>query len=624
MTHPFLARLERGLVLADGAMGTELYERGVRAERCFEEVNLVAPDLVVAIHRDYIAAGAELIETNSFGANRLKLEPFGLADRVREINRRAARLAREAREISGIPVLIAGAIGPTGRLLEPLGVTPPEVVRSAYREQIEALLEGGVDLLIIETMGQVEELRQAVLAAREVSDLPIVAQMTFTADGRTLDGHDAAAVLELLAELGVTVAGANCSIGPRPMLTILKALVAANRWQLPLSAMPNAGWPTVVGDRIIFGASPEYFADFALQARALGVRLLGGCCGTTPRHIAAMRQALADDGGMTLVIASPARGQPHPTPAPSSEPSLLRRKLGQEFVVSVEIDPPKGINPQKAIEGARLLRSVGVEFINVADSPMARVRMGALALCILLQQHAGVETILHLTTRDRNVMGLQSDLLGAHALGIRNVLALTGDPPTLGDYPHARPVYDVDSIGLVRILRAFNEGTDIGGNSIGQQASFTIGVACDPTRPNLEEEIERLQRKIAAGAHFVMTQPVFALETWLQFVRMYEARYGPLEVPVLLGILPLQSYRHALFLHNEVPGITLTDEALERMRRAGPNGRREGVRMAQELVLEACSLVDGIYIMPSFGRYEVAAEVLDVLPDRALRRDART
>lgn len=605
--------------MADGAMGTQLYERGVRLDACFEAVNRQDPELVLSVHREYIAAGAEVIETNTFGANRLKLERFGLADAARDLNRRAVRAAREAREITGVPVLIAGSIGPTGRLLRPLGTTDPALVFDAYREQIEALLEGGVDLIIVETIAQLEEMRQAVLAARAVCDLPIVAQMTFAQDGRTVAGQTPEEVLEALVELGATVVGVNCSVGPQGTLQVLRRMAAANRWGIPLSAMPNAGWPTVVGDRVIFGASPEYFADFAREARALGVRLLGGCCGTTPAHIAAMRRALEErDGAETRQRIRVGERRLQPIVA-ADGPTRLAQRLGRDFVVSVEIDPPKGLNPEKAIAGAKMLREVGVEFINVADSPMARVRMSALALCYVLQHEAGVETILHFTTRDRNLMGLQADLLGAHALGVRNILALTGDPPTLGDYPHATPVYDVDSIGLVHILRAFNRGEDAGGAPLGKLASFTIGVACDPTRPNRDEELERLQRKIAAGADFVMTQPIYAVETWHDFQRAYEERYGPLTVPVLIGILPLQSYRHALFLHNEVPGITLTEEALERMRRAGPNGRAEGVAMARELALQVQEFAHGIYLMPSFGRYEVVAEVLAALPDRELR-----
>ncbi|MBX6342578.1 MAG: bifunctional homocysteine S-methyltransferase/methylenetetrahydrofolate reductase, partial [Thermomicrobiaceae bacterium] len=382
-----------------------------------------------------------------------------------------------------------------------------------------------------------------------------------------------------------------------------------------------AGWPMQVGGRVIYPSSPEYFAGYAREAVGLGLSIVGGCCGTTPVHTRAMRQALDELGpggparAATVSVAAP---RPREVLAPEG-PTLLAQRLGKEFVVSVEIDPPKGLNPRKTLEGARLLKQAGVEFINVADSPMARVRMSALTLCYLIQHQVGVETILHFTTRDRNLMGLQSDLIGAHALGVRNIIALTGDPPSLGDYPDATPVYDVDSIGLVRVIKSFNQGTDAAGASIGQMASFTVAVAADPTRPDLVEEARRLHLKLVAGADLIMTQPVFALETWTRFVRLYEERHGPIGVPVLLGVLPLQSHRHAEFLHNEVPGITLTEEARERMRRAGSEGRREGVRLAQELIEEARDAVHGIYIMPSFGRYEVAAEVLAVLTDRSLR-----
>jgi homocysteine S-methyltransferase len=606
-------------------MGTQLYERGVPLDACFDHVNLSNPQLVIDIHREYILAGAELVETNSFGANRFKLDQHGLAHLLRQINRQAARNAREAREITGQPVLIAGSIGPTGRTLPPIGTTAPELVRDAFREQIEALLEGGVDLLIFETMSQLEEMRQALLAARDVCDLPIIAQMTFAGDGRTVYGHSPEDVIDVLVELGVMVAGVNCSVGPRPTLQVLEAMRYASDDRIPLSGQPNAGWPKQVGDRVMFTSSPDYFATFAREALTLGVRVIGGCCGTGPAHIRAMRAVLDSVELPTVERAAviEVTSRPPREPLAADQPTKLAQKLGREFVVSVEIDPPKGLNPRKALAGAQLLKEAGVEFINVADSPMARVRMSALALCVLIQQSVEVEAILHFTTRDRNLMGLQSDLIGAHALGVRNIIALTGDPPTLGDYPHATPVYDVDSIGLVKIIKQFNRGLDAGGASIGQMASFTVAVACDPTRPDLHQEIDRLHHKVEAGADLVMTQPVFAIEAWIDFLERYEERYGPLPVPVLLGILPLQSYRHAEFLHNEVPGITLTDAARERMRLAGPHGRAEGVKMAQELLLQAHDLVHGVYIMPSFGRYEVAAEVLEVLPDRHLLVSAR-
>jgi homocysteine S-methyltransferase len=622
MANPFLERLGRGAILCDGAMGTLLYERGVPFDSCFDEVNLSQPTLVVDIHREYIAAGSEIIETNSFGANRFKLDQFGLASQVRQINMKAARNAREAREISGQPVLIAGSVGPTGRTLPPIGTARPEQVRAAFREQISALLEGGVDLLIIETIPSLVEMREALLAARDVSDLPIVAQLTFAQDGRTVSGNTSYEVVEELRAYAPDVIGANCSVGPRHTLDVIRAMKRYAGSDLRLAGQPNAGWPMDVGGRVIYRSSPEYFSDYARDAAELGLSLIGGCCGTTPLHIRSMREALD-----ALQVDEPETQREHIEVKPQRRremvapdgPTLLARKLGQEFVVSVEIDPPKGLNPRKTLAGAHLLKDAGVDFINIADSPMARVRMSALTLCYLIQNQTGVETILHFTTRDRNLMGLQSDLIGAHALGVRNIIALTGDPPSLGDYPNATPVYDVDSIGLVRVIKSFNQGVDAAGASIGQMASFTVAVAADPTRPDLTEEARRLNRKIEAGADLVMTQPVFDISVWTDFLHIYTEMFGPIEIPILLGILPLQSHRHAEFLHNEVPGITLTDEARTRMRLAGSDGRREGVKLAQALLQAARDVVHGIYIMPSFGRYEVAVEVLDVLGDRNLR-----
>ncbi len=621
MANPFVERLGRGVILCDGAMGTLLYERGIPFDTCFDEVNLSHPTLVVDIHREYIAAGSEIIETNSFGANRFKLEQFGLSGHVREINRKAARNAREAREISGQPVLVAGSVGPTGRTLPPIGTANPEQVRAAYREQISALLEGGVDLLIIETIPSLAEMTEAIQAAREASDLPIVAQMTFTRDGRTIGGSSPREVVAALSDLAPNVIGVNCSVGPRHTMEVLSSFRRIAGPKVHISGQPNAGWPMDVGGRVIYPSSPEYFAQYAREAADEGLTIVGGCCGTTPTHIRAMREALD-----SLRIVQPEREQDRIELGQTRQRELLApdgptsfaQKLGSEFVVSVEIDPPKGLNPRKSLAGAQLLKDSGVDFINVADSPMARVRMSALTLCYLIQNHVGVETILHFTTRDRNLMGLQSDLIGAHALGVRNIIALTGDPPSLGDYPNATPVYDVDSIGLVRVIKSFNQGVDAAGASIGQMASFTVAVATDPTRPDLEEEARRLNRKLEAGADLIMTQPVFDISIWTTFLNLYSSMFGEIAVPVLLGVLPLQSHRHAEFLHNEVPGITLTEEARDRMRLAGSEGRKEGVRLAQELVLSARDVVHGIYIMPSFGRYEVAAEVLDVLDDRSL------
>lgn len=633
MPHPFADRNASSPLLLDGAMGTMLYEAGISLDDCFDALNLTKPEVVATVHRQYIAAGSDIIETNTFGANRYRLEPFGLQDKVRTINRRAVKIAREEREISGRSVLIAGSVGPTARTLAPFGTADPVAVQEVYREQIEALLEGGVDLLSLETIGSLDEMTAAITAAREVSDLPIIALLTFAEDGRTISGNTPEAVVDALAGTRIAALGANCSVGPQrilPVLTAMRERATAIGWEdLSLACMPNAGWPAHVAGRVIYRSSPEYFGAFAKQAAEAGIRLIGGCCGTTPEHTRAMRSALntwsthrarsvdpiSEDVEMAEVTSPgpPRRSSSVELLAPDG-PTEVARKLGRQFLVSVEIDPPKGFNPAKALAGARLLKEAGVDAINVADSPMARVRMSAMTLCYLIQHQVGIETILHCTTRDRSLMGLQSELLGAHAVGIRNILALTGDPPSLGDYPDSSAVYDVDSVGLVRVLSRLNEGCDSAGASIGRMANFTIACAVDPTREDLATEATRLRAKLAAGANVVMTQPIFDLGVWHRFLEIF-GQPG-IDVPVLLGILPLQSSRHAEFLHNEVPGITLTEEARDRMRRAGPDGRREGVRMAQDLLLEARPQVQGVYIMPSFGRYEVAAEVLDVLGKR--------
>lgn len=620
MTNPFLDRLARGPIIGDGAMGTMLYSSGAPLDSAFDVLNLSNPDLVASIHRAYIAAGAEIIETNSYGANRFKLEQIGLGSKVRQLNRVAAKIAREQREISGRSVFIAGSVGPTLQRLPPIGHGNAEKVRAAFREQIEALLEGGVDLLTIETIPDIAEMREAIAAARECSDLPIIAMLTFAEDGRTVAGNEVAAAVEMLLEHRVDVIGANCSVGPQRLLRVIDTYTreldrrGAAR---PLACIPNAGWPTQQGGRMIYPSSPDYFAKFALQAADAGVTVIGGCCGTTPAHIEAMSRALQE---RTTGEVEPRK--PHlpelivtefETPAPASgenQPGGFRSELGKKFLVAVEIDPPKGLNPEKALAGAELLKRAGVDAINVADSPMARVRMSALTLCMMIQHQIDIETIVHFTTRDRSLMGIQSELLGAHAAGVRTILALTGDPPTLGGYPGTTGVYDTDSIGLIELLTKMNEGVDVVGAPIGSRADFRIGCAVDPTRDDLVLEAERLHAKLNAGAHFVMTQPIFDAEVWTNFLEYFG---GPVPVPLMIGILPLQSARHADFLHNEVPGITLTDAALKRMHAAGPDGRREGVRMAQELLLDLVPLAQGVYLMPSFGRYEVAAEVLEVL-----------
>lgn len=630
MTHPFVARLDRGPLLSDGAMGTMLHARGAALGQNLEELNLSRPDWVREIHLSYIRAGAEMIQTNTFGASRLRLAADNLADQVREINFRGVKLAREAREISGRSVWIAASVGPLGRCARSDSGLRAALAADAFREQIGILWEAGADLLILETFSDLDELLTAVRAAHDTTDLPVVAEVTFGNDGVIGSGATPAEAAHALAAAGVAVAGVNCSVGPARTIEFVAEMHRAEP-TLRLSAMPNAGFPFRAGERLIYPSAPAYFVEHLGLFLDAGVVLLGGCCGTTPAHIQAMRSALDQNAPAEAGADRPTGGAPL-APAPmvrvsapvaadeeaAPEPTPFRRKLAAgKFMVSVEVDPPRGFNAAKMLEGARIAREHGADAVNVADSPMARVRMAALALCVLIQHTVGVETILHFTARDRSLMGLQADLIGAHALGVRNIIALTGDPPSLGDQPESTPVYDVDSIGLVKIISQFNQGLDRNGKPFGSRSAFTIAVACDPTRPDLEREVDRFHRKVAAGAHLAMTQPIFDAAVWRRFFELYEARHGPFPVPTLVGILPLQSHRHASFLHNEVPGITLSEAALQRMARAGAEGRREGVKMAQELLLELRTMpkVQGVYLMPSFGRYEVACEVLDVVQD---------
>ncbi len=615
--HPFLERLGRGVLLADGAMGTELYARGIAPSQCYDAVNLTNPDLVQRVHLDYLAAGAELIETNTFGANGSKLAAYGRENQVREINRQGGRIARYARDIAGSTAFIAGAVGPLGAPLGPLGEIDEERARTLFREQITGLMDGGVDLILLETFGDLNMLCLAVQVVRESCDLPVIAQATFDEDGRTPWGQSAIKVASALMDLGADVIGVNCSVGPEGVLQVARQMINAGARHV--SAMPNAGMPTHASGRLLYLANPAYFAERTRDFVEAGVSILGGCCGTTPAHIAAMRKALDAAVGLAVerpippaaVQVAPVR-EAEEAPAPTG----LQQKLAAgQFVAAVELSPPKGLNPAALLRHAQALAESGVvDLINVTDSPMARVRMDALASCHLIQEHTGIETVLHLTTRDRNLMGLQSHLIGAHALGVRNILALTGDPPSVGNMGHVTGVYDTDSIGLVRVISEMKGGHDIAGGEMGGRAGFCVGVAVDPTRADLETEARRLHEKIAAGAEFIMTQPIYDLVVWNRFLEAYGEA---IPIPVLLGILPLLSQRHAEFLHNEIPGITLSEKALERMRAAGANGRDEGVRLAQEMLLEAKGLFQGVYLMPSYNRHDMALDVLSILgPER--------
>lgn len=612
MIHPFLEKLRAGPVLSDGATGTQLYASGIAYERCFDELNLSQPDLVQKLHQEYIAAGAEVIETNTFGANRVKLARFGLEWKVRDINFRGVKIAREAREVSGEPVFLAGSVGPIGQPLAPVGSISLDAARAAFREQIEALLEAGADLLILETFPDAEELRQAALAAREASDLPIVAQLSFAEDGRTITGAMPAEAAAALLDLGVSVLGVNCGLGPQMALDVIQQMAVPPGTLL--SAQPNAGFPSRMQGRYLYFSTPEYFAEYARRFAQAGVNLIGGCCGTTPQHIGAMRRtldALRPDGRVARVGMAVADKPSEAAEAPATEgPTPWMQKLqAGKFVVSVELDPPKGLNPAKIVQGAEFLTGVGVDAINIGDSPMARVRMSCIALAVLIQRQTGLDTIIHFTTRDRNLMALQSELLGAHALGIRNILALTGDPPRVGNFPNATGVWDVDSVGLVQILKQMNQGLDWAGNSIGHQAAFQIACAVNPIAEDLPLELDRFRRKIEAGADFAMTQPVYDVNQLLSFLDLV----GPVPIPLVLGVMPLQSHKHAEFLHNELPGVTIPEAVRERMRLAGEHGIAEGILQAQEFLSEAQDYVQGIYLMPSFGRYEMVAELVKVL-----------
>ena len=614
MPHAFSERLAEGALLCDGAMGTVLYARGVPLDACFDVLNLNNPRVVQGVHADYIGAGADAIETNTFGANRFKLAVHGLESQVREINRRGARLARDVRESAGRDVWVLGSMGPLGKYLEPIGTVTADEAREAFREQAEALLEGGVDAFVVETFSDLAEMALAVQAIRAVTDLPVIAQMAFTDEGVTFMGRPPAEVARTVRALGVQALGANCSVGSSTLYDVLERMVPESGG-LPLAIQPNAGLPSRIGERLIYLSSPAYMADYAGRMVEAGARLVGGCCGTTPAHTAAMRETL------DRRIPSPRRvvaRAPAPRPAPVETtgiarmlpPTPLARKLeAREFVVTVELDPPRGHTVDKLVQGAKLLKEKGVEIVDINDGSLGRVRMSVLATALLIRDHTGLDINMHFTCRDRNLMGIQADLLGAHALDIRNILAMTGDPPRTGDYANATAVFDVDGVGLIGILRRMNEGLDATGSSIGDPTAFCIGAALNPAAEDAEREIERMHRKIEAGARWLQTQPVYDLDALEGFL----ARAGRIPVPVLVGILPLHSFRHAEFLHNEVPGITVSDAARARLRDAGDGALRAGIDMAQRLVAEVRRRHAGAYLMPSFGRFEVVAEVLDAL-----------
>ena len=602
--------------MCDGAMGTLLYAKGVFINKCYDELNLAQPDLIRNIHHEYLSAGADVIETNTFGGNSFRLIRHGLSDQVREINLRGARLAREAADAFNLKkagsALVAGSVGPTGVRIEPLGKTAREEARAAFHDQIASLVEGGVDLLILETFGYLEELHQAILAAREVApDMQVVAQVTIDEDGNCLDGASPETFTAKLEEWGPDVIGCNCSVGPVAMLEAIERIRRVTG--RPLSAQPNAGIPRSIEGRNIYLCSPEYMASYARKFVNAGVGLVGGCCGTTPEHTKAMKSALrmSDAKGKTssFPVVTERKRESSIVPPPLAQRSSLGRKLAAgEFVTLVEIVPPKGIDHRKEVEGAKYLKAAGIDAINIPDSPRASARLSNLALCILVQQEAGIETVLHFTCRDRNVLSMQSELLGCYTMGIHNLICITGDPPKLGNYPDATAVFDVDAIGLVNIVHGLNFGQDIGGNAIGSGTRFAIGVGANPGIGDIDEEIRRFEYKVEAGADYAVTQPVFDVALLEQFLR----RTQHCRIPILAGIWPLTSVRNAEFMKNELR-VSVPDTIIERMSRAtnADAARAEGILIAREMLHQVRGLVQGAQVAAPLGRYSSALEVLD-------------
>ena len=612
LAQSYLERLLAPPVLCDGAMGTELYARGgVSFDRCLDELNLARPELVQEVHLDYIRAGAEVLETNTFGANRIRLAAHRLEDSVDEINQRGVAIAREAVRLTGQQVWVAGAVGPLGRPMAPLGPLSRRQVRDAFQEQTASLAAAGADLIILETFGDLEELAQAVESARESCSLPLVAQVTITEEGRTPGGDTPADIVRTLEALEVAVIGLNCSVGPQTILRVVREMASLSR--TPLSALPNAGFPSYVGGRFAYLSSPDYMAEYACSMVEAGVVMVGGCCGTSPLHVERMRDAIRQVSPPRVrgrrrrpaVAARPAAREPAVVP-----PTSLQQKLGSGFAVTVEVAPPRGFDTSQTLAALAKLRSGGlVDAVNVPDSPMARGRLSALVMATLVQSRLGMETVLHLATRHRNLVALHSELLGAYALGVRNVFVVMGDMPGIGDYPDATAVSDITTSGLIRLMDSFNQGVDLAGRPLEQSTAFHIGCALNMAAVDQDREMRVLERKVKAGAHFLLTQAVYSPE----LVESWRRRLGGFPVPVLMGVLPLRSLRHAEFLHNEVPGIVVPDEAMARLREAGDRASEVGITMTKELLQAVHSQVAGVYMIPPAGRYDPLVEVLEWL-----------
>ncbi len=620
-SYPMISRLfdllDQGPVLADGAMGTWLHARGIPFDYCFDELNLSDPAAVRGVHRDYLAAGAQFIETNTFGANRFKLAAHGLRGQLAEINRAGVLLAHQAAEASGQTAVVAGSVGPLGVRLAPYGRVRPEQAFAAFQEQMAALAEAGAQALIIETQSDLAEVEEAVRAARAVdASIPVIVTLTFTRDDRTLLGDDPSTAAVRLAATGAEIIGVNCSGGPAQVLRLLGEMKAAAPPEARFCAMPNAGWPERVGDRIMYPATPAYFAKYVRAFLEAGASLIGGCCGTTPQHIAAAREALdrprrRPSGRLTAAVPA----GPETRLLPAAGPTQFAGKLAERrFVIGVELDPPRSSSTHKLLAGARLLAESGADVINVADSPMARVRMSPWAVCHLVQEEVKLETVLHFPTRGRNLLRVQGDLLAAHALGVRNLLVVMGDHTAIGDYPQAADNYDVVPTGLIKLIKhRSNTGEELGGSALGEVTTFFVGCAANLCTADPQREIQLLRKKIACGADFALTQPVFDPARARDFLQRYEAEFGLLPIPLLIGVLPLYGTRHAAFLHNEVPGIIIPEALHRRIQEAGEDAPAEGVRMAVEILEELRGFAQGVYLMPPFGKYHLAAEVLDAV-----------
>ena len=611
----FRDALSSRVMVADGAMGTMLYARGVFINRCFDELNLSAPDMVKQIHQDYVKAGAEIIETNTFGGSRPRLAAFGMAEKLKAINQAGVRLAREA---AGDHAFVAGAVGPLGVRIEPLGPTSFAEAREAFREQIQAMVETGVDLLILETFANLDELHQAVLAAREVAgpDLPVIAQVTIDDFGHLPGGTAPETFTQEMDSWPVDAIGLNCSVGPKATLETIEQMMAFS--SKPMSAMPNAGLPMRVEGRNIYLCSPEYMAQYARRMLWAGVKVVGGCCGTTPDHIKLIRSETRSlqpaTKKLTVTVDAPEARAHALDPVPVAQKSKLGAKLaGGKFVAFVEILPPRGVDASREIDGARRCAAAGIDAINVPDGPRASARMSAQVTCQLIQNEAGIEAVNHFCCRDRNILGIQSELLGAHKVGVRNLICITGDPPRMGAYPDATAVFDVDAIGLVNIVKNLNHGLDIGGNPMGSQTALLIGVGANPGALNMDEEIRRFEWKVEAGAEYVVTQPVFDLDLLENFLKRIEH----VKIPVICGIWPLTSYRNAEFMVNELR-VPVPEEFMERMRKvdSADRARDEGVAIAREMTGRVRHMVQGVQLSAPFGRYQMALDVAEAIGPR--------